>query len=173
MMELKLENFTMRLVEEEDSEFIVQLRDNKYLSGTSPDVEEQKAWVRSYKEREAERREYYFIAEDLKGKRLGLARIYNFKGESFELGSWVFMKGIDESIPVLVDIAVRDFAYDRLGFRVCRFTVSKENKAVLRYHRMYKPELVREDEENYYFELELSAYKNSKRKILNIIENGS
>ena len=55
----------VRLVNEDDAAFIVKLRTDErlgqFIHATSPDVEQQKAWIRKYKEREAEGLEYYFI----------------------------------------------------------------------------------------------------------------
>ena len=55
----------VRLVREEDAEYIVQLRTNptknRYIHSTLNDVKAQKEWIRLYKQREAEGKEYYFI----------------------------------------------------------------------------------------------------------------
>ena len=48
----------VRLVREEDAEFIVKLRTNehnsRYIHDTVADVEQQKVWLRAYKQREIE-----------------------------------------------------------------------------------------------------------------------
>lgn len=177
MIEFKLRNFKVRLVEEADASFIVALRTDsllsKHLHATSTDIELQKEWIKAYKKREEDKKEYYFISETYNNERLGLNRLYNFANDTFELGSWIFKKGIDESIPILADIKVRDFAYDELGFAKCRFEVRKENKVVVRYHQLYKPTLVEEDEANFYFELTNDTYKSNKDKILKIFGYGS
>ena len=54
-----------RLVNEDDAEFIIDLRTDKdlsrYIHDTSPDLDNQIQWIREYKKREAEGKEYYFI----------------------------------------------------------------------------------------------------------------
>ena len=55
----------VRLVREEDAEFIVKLRTNehnsRYIHDTVADVEQQKVWLRAYKQRELEGKEYYLL----------------------------------------------------------------------------------------------------------------
>lgn len=176
MAELKLKEFRMRLVEEEDADFIVSLRTDKdlakHLHQTSPDVAAQKNWIREYKKRELQEKEFYFVAETYDGEKLGLNRLYNFTDDAFELGSWIFRRGLNENVPILADLAVRDFAFEQLKYKICRFDVRKENKSVVHYHKLFKPQLVREDELNYYFELDYPTYITSKEKILKIINNG-
>ena len=54
-----------RLVQVDDAEFILGLRTNeklsRYIHATSNDIEQQKSWMRSYKERESKGEDYYFI----------------------------------------------------------------------------------------------------------------
>ena len=56
---------SVRLVNEDDAELIIKLRTDpvlgKYIHATSPDIEQQRAWIRAYKKRESEGLEYYFI----------------------------------------------------------------------------------------------------------------
>jgi len=176
MAELLLTDFKIQLVDETDADFIVELRSNqslaKHLHQTSADVATQKEWIKKYKEREALGKEFYFISVRYNGERLGLNRIYNIQSDKFDIGSWIFKKGIEESIPILSDIAVRDFAFNKLGLRRCFFDVRKENKSVIRYHHLYKPKLIEEDEMNFYFELDYDTYHRNKQKILKIIGYG-
>lgn len=176
MCEIRLRNFKMRMVEEEDAEFIVALRTNenlaKHLHNTSPDIETQKAWIRAYKEREREQEEFYFIAEAYNGERLGLNRLYNFEGDTFELGSWIFKRGLPESTPIIADIATRDFAFEQLRFNKCKFNVRKANTSVIRYHQLFKPRLVKEDDLNNYYELDFDTYSFYKQKLLKLIKYG-
>jgi RimJ/RimL family protein N-acetyltransferase len=175
MFDIPLPGFRMRLVGPDDAAFIVALRTDEALSrhlhSTPPDVAKQKAWIEQYKERELQQQEFYFIAETYTGEKLGLTRLYNFSGDTFELGSWIFKKGQHESIPVLADIAARDFAFETLGFRKCVFNVRKENKRVVRYHQLFKPAKVGEDDLNYYFELDYSTYLKNKTRITNFFSN--
>ena len=69
----------MRLVEVEDAHYILRLRmdEGKILSPTENSIEKQVKWLRDYKDRETEKKEYYFIIESKNGSRLGTARIYD------------------------------------------------------------------------------------------------
>ena len=53
----------VRLVREEDAEFIVKLRTNernaRFIHATSPNIEHQQEWIRNYKEREINGVDYY------------------------------------------------------------------------------------------------------------------
>jgi hypothetical protein len=173
MSEILLKDFKLRLVNVNDAEFIVSLRTDsslsKHLHATSPDVSLQEDWIRQYKIRESKKEEYYFLAESYDEEKLGTTRLYNFSGSSFELGSWVFKKGLNEAIPILADLTTRDFAYETLGFQVCKFNVRKENKTVVRYHKLFTPELDDEDELNYYFKLDYQTYLDKREKIKKMI----
>lgn len=116
--------------------------------------------------------EFYFITENKNGEEVGLSRIYNFEEHKFELGSWIYKRGIEESISILADFLLRDFAYQELGFKICKFEVNKQNKKVLTYHRLFSPVVVSEDEKNIYFELTFEAYCNGRDKILKLLKNG-
>ena len=68
-MKISKYNISLRLVDEEDADFIVSLRSDekksRFISYTDPNIETQKNWIREYKKRENEGKEYYFIASDV------------------------------------------------------------------------------------------------------------
>ena len=71
---------SVRLVNEKDVDYILSLRTNKHLTRfihqTDDDREKQMEWIRNYKKRESEGREYYFIYL-IGDKPVGVNRIYN------------------------------------------------------------------------------------------------
>lgn len=167
----------LRLVDESDAEFIFMLRTNSVLSRfihkVGASVNDQIAWIREYKKREIQGEEFYFISLNPEtGSRQGLNRIYNFRGNEFELGSWLYMPDDDISKSILGDIAVREIAFEHLLFDICNFEVRKGNKSVVRYHKGYSPELTGEDEENYYFKLFKTTFNSKKNKYLSIFGYG-
>jgi RimJ/RimL family protein N-acetyltransferase len=168
--------FIFRTVEEDDAEFILELRTNeklaKHLSPTAASVETQKEWIISYKKREDSGMEAYFIATNNTGERFGVNRLYNFDESSYEIGSWLYKQGLDLSVPILGDLSVRDYAFEFLGYDACRFEVRKANLAVVKYHLAFRPEKVFEDELNYYFRLDYEAYKKHRDKLLKILNYG-
>lgn len=166
----------VRLVEIQDARFILDLRTDprlsRYMTGTSLSVQDQEEWIARYKERERRGEEYYFITLNDQGERLGVSRLYNFDAESFEAGSWIYRWGLDTSVPILGDLAVRDFGFDELRYGVCRFEVMKGNESVIRYHRRFQPEFLGEDERACYFRITREAYETYRDKLLKIFYHG-
>lgn len=176
MPPIRLYDFQMRLVDESDAEFIIALRMDpilsKHLSKTPNEISAQREWIKRYKIREAEKKEFYFVSESYSGEKYGLTRIYNFKFDRFELGSWIFKKNIDEMISIRADIATRDFAFFHLGFEKCLFAVAKDNKSVLKYHEMFGPVIEKQDRNEIKFRLDKSTYLNGRQKLIKIFSNG-
>lgn len=168
---MKIERYglTLRFVEQEDAQFIVKLRTDeklsRFLSPTSSDIKMQQEWIAKYKEREHKGEEYYFITE-YQGVICGTTRIYNIEDDCFEIGSWLFSADSPGGVPVLADIITREFAFEKLKISKCRFEVRKLNKAVVKYHKSYNPQVVGEDELNYYFVLSRESFNERKNKLV-------
>ncbi|WP_243348772.1 GNAT family N-acetyltransferase [Parabacteroides sp. FAFU027] len=166
-----------RLVDESDAEFILSLRLDsrlsRYLSKTENDLQKQIDWIREYKKRESEKLEFYFITVDEEGNRYGVNRIYNFKNDSFEVGSWLFAPSTPNGVSIISDLNVREFGFEAFGFNCCRFEVRKNNLSVLTYHKRFNPDLVAEDDLNYYFRLTKEQFQLFKNKLLRIYGNGN
>jgi RimJ/RimL family protein N-acetyltransferase len=167
----------VQLVNEEDADFIFSLRTDpelsKFLSEVKGTEEDQLLWIKGYKTRELLGDEFYFITLDpTTGQKQGLNRISNLRGDTFELGSWIYKSNLDISVSILGDIAVREIAFDTLGFSVCTFNVRKANKSVLKYHKSYSPEMIAEDNYNYYFKLTHNVFNTNKMKYLEICGYG-
>lgn len=108
----------VRLVREEDAEFIVKLRTNSYnsqfLHSTDSSIESQLAWLREYKKREQAGEDYYFMFEH-KGEKVGVARLYGIDGVQYTHGSWVFDNDAPSYCAVASAIICREIAFDMLG----------------------------------------------------------
>ena len=164
----------VRLVREEDAEFIVKLRTNernaRFIHSTNPNIESQKAWIRNYKEREANGEDYYFIffSNTLP---VGLIRIYNidYIKKNATAGSWVCEPELPIQIPISILIICREIMFDMLGAEKDCFDVRKGNKQVQRTHKMMGAEIVAEDELNYYFELPNAVFQEKKKDIINLL----
>jgi hypothetical protein len=166
-----------RLVNESDSEFIFKLRTDpilsRFINKVSNNVADQITWIAEYKKRESKGEDFYIISiNPSTGSRQGLNRIYNFSLDEFELGSWLYLPDTDISKSILGDIFVKELAFDILKFNVCRFEVRKSNKSVIRYHNGYSPDLISENEKNYYFKLSKENFNVYKYKYLNICGYG-
>lgn len=162
----------LRLVEEHDAEFIVRLRTDeklsRFLSLTSNDVDAQKRWIQKYKEREQKEQEYYFVAlyQDVI---YGTTRIYNIESDCFEVGSWLFSPETPSGVAVLADIIGREFAFEKFNTSKCKFEVRRKNASVVKYHKSYKPLLIKETEQDLYFLLNRSAFEEHKTKLIKLL----
>jgi RimJ/RimL family protein N-acetyltransferase len=174
-----MENFSkygvkMRFVEPTDALFIIDIRTDekkkKYISATDISVEKQIQWINGYKLREQDRKEYYFIAVDEEGENFATYRVYNIENNTAEIGSWVTKPGYKKTEnSIKVDIIMKEFVFEELGFDILNFEVRKENKSVLRYHKMFGPEVVKETEQDIFFVLNREEFfKNRNRLFKNI-----
>ena len=164
----------VRLVREEDAEFIVRLRTNernaRYIHATSANVADQVEWIKRYKAREARGEDYYFIFYFC-GVPVGLIRIYdiNMEKNSVTAGSWVCEQDLPMHVPILILIICREIMFDEIGAELDHFDVRKGNKHVLRVHKMMGAEKISEDEENYYFELTKNDFQVKKCDVLELL----
>ena len=172
----KIEKYGMmaRFVDESDAQFIVDIRTDeslsKYLHATDNDLQRQIDWIRAYKLRETEGREYYFIFY-VGDTPYGLERIYNIKNDSYEHGSLVFKKESPFGASIKADIITREIGFNLLGKQTNFFDVSKGNNGVIEYHLKYRPEVIGEDEESYHYSLSKENFEKYKRiymKIFNL-----
>ena len=130
----------VRLVREEDAEFIVALRTDpikaRYISATSNNIEDQKRWIKSYKYRESQGTDYYFLYS-YQGKLAGVNRIYEIEGNHFIHGSWIFSDVVSPYCALAAGIIAREIAFDILGLEeeIDTAGVHKDNQGVLQYIR--------------------------------------
>ena len=147
-----------RLVCEDDAAFIVKIRTNenlsRYIHKIDADVEKQKQWIRSYKEREHAGVDYYFIFF-YEGLPVGLNRIYDIKEDgTFICGSFIFDSPDYKMASFASWIIVREIAFGVLGLQMQDDYIGthKNNKSVLAIQRMMgsKQYGEREDENGTY-----------------------
>ena len=160
--------FRLRLANVEDSEFILGLRTdpelNKHVSGVDGDLESQIRWMKLYKERERQRKEFYFIIESKSGDPFGAVRLYDFKPGSFCWGSWMIRKGSPSSAAIESALSVYEFGFSVLRFHRSHFDVRKENLKVIKFHEKFGATRTHEDNDNYYFNFESTAYNETKQR---------
>jgi RimJ/RimL family protein N-acetyltransferase len=163
-------NLVLRDATEEDSEFIIGLRTNpkkaRFLSVTSPSIDDQKAWMKAYQNKT---NQAYFIIEDKNSIKLGCIRIYNPLADSFEWGSWLIIDGAGPFVALESALAIYSYAR-RLGFSKVKIDVRKENISVWRFHeRIFGAVLVNENDIDRFYEVsaEVIDHKLEKyRKLL-------
>jgi hypothetical protein len=159
----------LRLVEVTDADFIVKIRTDssksRFISKTNSDVEKQKLWIIEYKNREKAGEEFYFIAIDEDGVEFATYRLYDKRDNSIEIGSFVSKPQYNNPINIIkVDVIIKGYVLEDLGFTKLKFEVRKENKSVVNYHKKFHPTLICEDKLNYYFVLEKEAFLANKKK---------
>lgn len=166
-------NIILRTADISDAQFIFEMRmlenKNKYLSVVKGTVDDQVNWLRAYKIRENEGREFYFIIENKMNEKLGLIRIYDFKKDSFCWGSWIIKDGAPSTTAIESALQIYQIGFEKLKFKFSHFDVRKNNKRVVAFHQRFGAEIVGEDDLNYYFRLSKSTYEKIKLKYARFI----
>jgi hypothetical protein len=157
----------VRFVEENDAEFILELRTNpnlsKYIHETAPDIELQRQWIQNYKARQNKGEDFYFMFEKPKGTRLGVCRIYDIKDDSFTIGSWIFSRQATVGSSILADIITIEISYELYPLKKLLFDVKRGNIMVNRYHETYKSELLYQDKETNYYTCSKENFEKYKK----------
>jgi RimJ/RimL family protein N-acetyltransferase len=166
MIQLESKTLKLRLVEENDAEFILSLRlderYNTFLSAVTPNLKCQKQWIRKYKGDEEAGVQFYFIIERKDGIPCGTVRIYNLREDSFCWGSWILNQSKTRYAALESALLVYEFGFGDLGYKKSHFDVMKGNKGVVKFHQRMGAVIVSEDDENYYFEINQEAVNNAK-----------
>ena len=162
----------VRLVREEDAEFIVRLRTDerlgRYIHATSNDVEKQQEWIKAYKQREAGGSEYYFIFETGAGNPLGVYRLYEISEQYFTSGSWIFLPDSPMGASMIAFIIAREIAWDIVPDAINLYDIKKANKSVLLFTSTFTPKVIRETVDTFYFENTKEDFNNHKDQVLRL-----
>lgn len=158
----------MRPVEISDAEYIYTMRKDKsktkYLSPITGNIGEQISWITQYKEKEKEKKEFYFIIQSKKNENLGLVRMYDFKLDSFSWGSWLIQENAPKSTAIESAMQIYEFGFYTLGFEKAHFDVRKENTKVVSFHTRFGAKIINEIGLDYYFNFDKTTYENTKKK---------
>ena len=168
---------SVRLVKEEDAEFIVKLRTNenlnKYINSTSTDINQQIEWIRSYKKREKAGNDYYFIYH-YHNEPVGVNRIYEINNNNFIHGSWIFTPNTKPYCSLAAAVIAREIAFDilELDIEIDTAGIHKDNTGVLQFAKFMGEEFTG----SYYSEkgefltgiLTKESFNKNKNKILKL-----
>lgn len=173
---MKLKTISLRLIELADAEFVLSLRlderYNRFLSKVGPSLNAQMEWINKYKVDESNGQQYYFIIERLDGTPCGTVRIYDIGEDSFCWGSWILNDKKTRFAAIESALLVYEFGFDKLGFNKSHFDVMKANERVVSFHKKMGAILVKEDADNFYFEISKDMVNGAKSNILGRISNG-
>lgn len=162
-----------RLCEESDAEFILSIRTNAYytrfIHPTENNLDKQIDWIRKYKKREAEGREYYFIySKD--NVPFGMSRIYNIYEYYGTSGSWLCKPNNDPKDSFATYLMMHDVMFGDIGLDLLVFDVRKENKKVWKMHESFGAMRIGESELDYYYSMFKDSYYNSRDKYLDLLK---
>lgn len=137
---------------EDDAAFIVKLRNDerksRYISKTDSDIEKQREWLKKYSN---DNTQAYFIIRNNEEK-VGTVRIYDKKGNSFCWGSWIIKDGVSKTYAIESAIMVYRYALE-IGLKSAHFTVTKGNTSVSKFHERFGAKIIKETNEEYFYEL--------------------
>lgn len=161
----------VRLVTEDDAPFIYTLRSDKILTkhihsfdGT---FEDQKEWIRKYKEREVNGEEYYFIYE-INHVPFGVNRIYSIKNEEGTTGSWICLPGTSPIYILATSIILYDIVFDVIKLNKALYDTRKDNSSALKVNRALGGEYLYETDLDFYFELLPEKYHSVRDKLVRL-----
>ena len=159
---VKGKTLTFRDAHVGDAEFILSLRTDeiksRYLSKTSANLDSQQAWLESYA---ISNDQAYFIIE-YQSVPIGTVRLYDGRGNSFCWGSWILMEGRPGHAAIESALMVYSYAVDDLGFQSAHFDVRKGNERVWKFHERFGANRISETEQDYFYELSLSAIRSAR-----------
>lgn len=162
----------VRLVNEKDANFIVKLRTDpklgRFIHLTDNDVEKQREWIRQYKVRENEGKDYYFTYY-FNDEPIGVNRIYDIESTYATGGSWICKSGLPMELPILTLIILREIIFEILNLSYDRFDVRKKNFQVLRIHKLFGANKTFETELDCYFELSKESFEQKKSYVLDLL----
>lgn len=169
-MKLTSKTISIRLITEDDADFVVKLRTNekynKFLSPTSDNIEAQKKWIRTYKIDEQNEIQFYFIIERNDGTPCGTVRIYDLKPDSFCWGSWILNEDKTKYAALESAFLVYEFGFEKLNLSKSHFDVRKENEKVISFHKKMGAVKVGETDLDELFEINKASVDSIKERLL-------
>ena len=159
---------SVRLVEEKDAEFILNLRVDSdldtYMRKVPNEINGQIKWLREYKIREIEGLEYYFIYH-FNGLPIGVNRMKNIREDSWMGASLIFKKDCAPGTPILATLIQYYIGFEILDKSVHFGDLLKGNKKAIRFNEFLGSDFIYEDEDIFYVILSKKTYYKTKEKV--------
>lgn len=155
MIEGKVIN--LRLVEEKDASFILKLRNKdelkKFISPTKIRLEEQIKWIKAYKTREKEEKEFYFIVENKQKESCGTARIYNINKSQNNCTFGSLILDFNRPDKSSYDVIKTSFKFIKENLKIENIysKTNKKNQKVIYVVSKLEFEKIDEDEEEIFY----------------------
>lgn len=122
---------------EDDAEFTRAIRKDpkfvKYLPAIDNTVEQQKAWIRSQREKEGD---YFFVVWDKDGNRIGTISIYDVNGDHAKSGR-LAIKGDNAFQGIEAQILSFRFAFGVLGLECIDGFIFADNERAIRFNKQF------------------------------------
>lgn len=161
-----------RLVNEDDTDYILSLRTNKkltkFLHPTENSRQKQLEWLTNYKVSEREGRDYYFIYEK-DGKPIGINRIYDINKYYGTIGSWICSPDNEAETSMATYFFMLDIFFKILDLDMAVFEVSRGNEHVAKLHKMAGAQQIGENSKEYHFIMLKQVYLSHNDKLLDLL----
>lgn len=158
----------VRLVEEKDAKFILDLRIDSeldtYMRKVPNDINLQINWIKDYKKREQEGLEYYFIYH-VNGFPIGVNRMINIRNDSWMGASLIFKKNCPPGTPILATLIQYHIGFEVLDKSVLFGDILKGNEKAIRFNQFLGSDFIYENENMFYIILSKKSYIVAKDKI--------
>ena len=124
-------NLYLKEVTIRDTNYILKLRTDKYLSKylnkTKNSIKSQRQWLLDYFKRRAIKREFYFIFQTKYKNNLGFARIIFLEQNLFHFGGWILKKNSKPWISLECCLSIYEYAFFKLNYKNCMLWIHNKN----------------------------------------------
>ena len=160
-----------RLVQEKDAAFIISLRTDSDLSQhihiTSSSIDDQINWIKEYKKRENEGRDYYFIYEK-DGKAIGVNRLSEINVNTGVTGSAICPKTNSPIDTLATIVLLYDIVFEILNLDYVTFATDNDNSHALRINYALGAEVVSDNGKEKLFHFDKEQYLSVRSKLIRI-----
>lgn len=170
----------VRLVNEDDADFILSLRANpgrtKFMITLDNEIESQKKWIQEYKQREKEGLDYYFIFSNVEDIPIGVSRIshIDFDAKTGKSSSWITVEGLKFE-PFKILIFTNEIIFNSLEIEMSWGEVHKNNSRAIKIFKLFGYNLKDNKTEYYDFSIVknnfLKACENSVARKIRVNNN--